>query len=141
MQPSLADYLNVMDLVTVVAIDNQNSCHRIQMDVNGCKVTFDGIEVKRNGNLSEISRNDSYHVSPFVSNGVEIRLYNNRAQISVPNCADLSVSMWIACQNQLVTDPYTDVPLGYVPMLKVVVNSGINIQEQSHGLIGNNNTI
>ena len=133
LQPPTVNYLNIINLITIIAVDDKNQCHTIQVNVDGCTSSYDGIPLARRHNLT--AHNASL-MSPFSSNGIEIKLYSSRVYISVPNCADLPLSMWVACQNPLLLDPYTDEPLSRVPMLKFVVNGGLNIKESSHGLIG-----
>ena len=118
-------------MIWIKTIDNNNECHEIEVNVNGCTVSYDGIQILRYQNTSDLT-----YTSPFSLNGIKIRVYSNRVHLTVPNCDDICLSMWIVCQSPLLQDPYTDEPLGIAPMLKLVVTGGLNINEYSHGLIG-----
>ncbi|XP_064388219.1 uncharacterized protein LOC135336386 [Halichondria panicea] len=53
----------------------------------------------------------------------------------VPNCAHLSLVMWVFCQNStLMAYDADDNPV--TVMMKFVIARGFNLQERSHGLIG-----
>ena len=40
--------------------------------------------------------------------GISVKRYNGRrVQISVPNCADVTLVMWVMCRNGSVEDPVT----------------------------------
>ena len=54
----------------------------------------------------------------------------------MPNCADVSLVMWVVCETVDITDPYTGVNLGPVNMIKFIISRGFNLHEYSHGLIG-----
>ena len=131
MTPTNANFLNVIDNVSILAVDHQNQCHEIQISVETCSTTFDGHTVHK-----ITSRKRTTIQSPFTYQGINIRSYSSRVRVSVPNCADASLIMWIICQSPNVTDPRTRMQLGTVKMIKFVVARGFNLHEYSHGLLG-----
>lgn len=131
-KPNNIEFLNVIDSVSILAVDNSGRCHRIQVDVDQCATTFDGMGVM--GQLSK--RTVNYIQSPFTHRGISIRRYADRVRVKVPNCADVSLAMWVVCERVNVTDPYTEANLGVVEMIKFVVARGYNLREYSHGLLG-----
>ena len=66
------------------------------------------------------------------------RYPGSRVRVSVPNCAHLSLVMWIICQNDTLRGYDIDDNLVHAraTMLKFVIARGFNLQERSHGLIG-----
>lgn len=131
MTPSNADFLNVIDNVSILAVDHQNQCHEIQISVETCSTTFDGHTIQK-----MTSRKRTVIQSPFAYKGINIRSYSSRVRVSVPNCADASLIMWIMCQSPNVTDPRSRMQLGTIKMIKFVVARGFNLHEYSHGLLG-----
>jgi hypothetical protein len=112
--------LNVVTQIGVRAVGN-NDCWDIQVNLDStCSVTvngtiplstdFDGITVKR------------YPTS-------------SRVRISVPNCADTQLVMWVFCRKGEVEDPMTWVYYN-IDFLRFFVTRGLNLKEESHGLIG-----
>ena len=57
--------------------------------------------------------------------GVYIRLYPTRVRISVPNCGNVSLIMWVTCQN-----------VSGQEMIRFNISRGIPLQPTSHGLLG-----
>ena len=59
--------------------------------------------------------------------------------MSVPNCAHLSLVMWIFCRNRTLTsyDSDDNPVVTEATMMKFVIARGYNLQERSHGLLGN----
>ena len=118
----LTHYLNVIDRIGVRAIDETGACRNIQVDINGCTASVDGVPV--------IS-------TALSSGGVTVRKSANRIHISVPNCNDVSLVMWVFCETHTLEDPFGgDEVTG--DMLKFVVMRGLNFGHiLSHGLLGN----
>ena len=70
--------------------------------------------------------------STYSKYGVSVRQMTvNRTMISVPNCADNRLKMYVICQDMNTAAPYLE--------LKVV--RGLNLRESSHGIIGTLYTI
>ena len=117
--------------MSFVTVDNQGVCHRINVDVAGCAATVDGKL------LLPMSRKRNSVNSPYEENGISIRSYKSRVRISVPNCADNMLVMWVICQSQSLYDPLSGSLMGPVDMIKFEVTRGLNLKETSHGLLGN----
>jgi hypothetical protein len=130
-KPSSVSHLNIIDRISIMAVDDQMRCHKIQVDLDECKVTYD------NNPLLNTSSNGTASQTSFKQNGITLRRYNtNKIRVKVPNCADVSLAMWITCENNEVFDPYTYASMGKVDMIKFVVARGFNLNEYSHGLLG-----
>ena len=117
----LTDYLNVIDKIGVRATDEAGVCRNVEVDVDGCMVSVDGIPLS----------------TALSSGGVSVRKSANRVHISVPNCNDVSLVMWVFCESHTLEDPFGG---GEVTgdMLKFVVMRGLNFGHSlSHGLLGN----
>ena len=123
----LTSYLNVIDQIGVRAVDDDGLCRNIQVDIDGCAVSVDGVPLTTN----------------FISGGISIRKISNRgARITVPNCNELSLVMWIMCETHTLEDPFGngemvtgDMVTG--DMLKFVVMRGLNFGHRlAHGLLG-----
>ena len=112
------DYLNVIGLIGVVAVDSAGVEKEISVDLNGCMAEVDGVNVTR-----------------YSSDGTSLRKYSRRVRISVPNCDGPTVVMWVVCQNNILSDPFTGDDI-QAEMIKFVVARGLNLSPQSHGLIG-----
>lgn len=113
---------NVMDEIGVRAMDRGGACHNIAVHVDTCSAVVDG--QKLNGN--------------YRSAGITIRnQYAGHVRVSVPNCNSTShLVMYIICQKHLsVEDPYGG-PNFNASMIKFVIARGINLNENSHGLLG-----
>ena len=118
----LTNYLNVIDQIGVRAVDDNNQCRNIQVDVNGCAASIDGTRLGAGARYS--------------SGGINVRVYSNRVRISVPNCNELQLIMWVICESRTLEDPFGD---GQVTgdMIKFVVMRGLNFgHRKAHGLLG-----
>lgn len=117
----LNQYLNIIDQVAVRAVDSARGCRNIQVDLDTCLPTVDGALLTSN----------------FRENSVYVRIYRTHVRISVPNCNGTShLVMNVICQrNFSFQDPYTG-ESSPVNMIKFVISRGINLNENSHGLIG-----
>ena len=113
--------LNFITQIGVRAVGDSGTCWNIQVNLDGvCNVTvndgpvsatsFDGISVKRYVNSS-------------------------RVRISIPNCGDTMLVMWVFCKDGQVEDPVTWEYFN-ISYIQYVVMRGLNLNERSHGLIG-----
>lgn len=119
---AINDYFNVMDEIGIRAVDRSGACHNIAVDVDTCSATVDG--QKLDGN--------------YRSAGIFVRnQYSNHVRVSVPNCNSTShLVMYIICQRNLsVEDPWGGQNFK-ASMIKFVIARGINLNENSHGLLG-----
>ena len=112
--------LNVITQIGVRA-RGSTTCWNIQVDLDTCSASIGGAPLIRNS-----------------FDGISVRAYptSSRVRISVPNCADSMLVMWIFCRDELVQDPDSSSGVFEISFLRFVVMRGLNLNEQSHGLIG-----
>lgn len=117
----LNQYLNIIDQVGIRAVDEAQRCRNIAVDLDTCLPTVDGIQLSTN----------------FRQNGIYVRIYRSHVRVSVPNCNGTShLVMNVICQrNFSFVDPFTE-ERSKVDMIKFVITRGINLNENSHGLLG-----
>ena len=104
------------------AVDDNKMCRNIQVDVNECAASIDGVPLAAGARYS--------------SGGISVRRYSNRVRISVPNCNELMLVMWVICETRTLEDPFG---AGEVTgdMIKFVVMRGLNFgHRMAHGLLG-----
>ena len=120
--------LNIIDRIAVRAVpDGGGDCPNIAVTLSDgmCAAT---VLVSDFGII--LRPGDTYDVG-----GINVRAYPNRVRISVPNCADRRLVMWIFCLNGTLEDPVTW-EMFDVSMIRFVIARGFNLAESSHGLIG-----
>ena len=120
---ALSPRLNVVDKIGVRTIDDSGECVNILVNVDQCAASVN------DASLGLMER--------YSSGGVNVRRYSNRVRISVPNCNDLTLVMWVICERRTVDNP--DVPGTTITgdMIKFVVMRGLNTNNSNaHGLIG-----
>ena len=107
---------NVIDSVGVRAVDENSQCVNIGVNLNECTPHINGKILKLNRRYS--------------SGGIKVTRHLKRVHISVPNCADIALVMWVICERQFIE--------GYYPQaIKTVIMRGLNVGHRaSHGLIG-----
>ena len=118
----LSNYINVIDKIGVRAFDNIRKCRNIQVNVDSCSAFVNGTPLAAG--------------SRYNSEGIIVHRHSNHVQISVPNCNELSLVMWVICEIRTINDPFGD---GTVTgsMIKFVVMRGLNFgHRQAHGLLG-----
>ena len=123
----LSRRLNVIDKIGVRAVDEDDQCSNILVDVNQCSANVNGMN---------ISLMDKYS-----SGGINVKRYSNRVRISVPNCADITLVMWVICQHRPLDNP--DVPGTKITadLIKFVIMRGLNFGHRlAHGLLGKNDS-
>ena len=115
--------LNVVTKIGVKAVGNNGACKHIEVDLNTCSATI-------NGNI--------LNSREYSKDGIRIRwnVMNTRVSIAVPNCADNQLVMWVFCSHGQVEDPVTWVYYN-ITFMRFVVMRGLNLNELSHGIIGN----
>ena len=115
---------NIIDEITIRAVSLNGVCKNVIVSIySGCRASIDGTLLN----------------STYSSAGLSIRTYKNRVHISVPNCQDLDLVMWVFCeQNTLIGFPEIGEPdiTAVVDMLRFVIARGFNIRETAHGLLG-----
>ena len=120
-------FLNMVTKIGVRAVGrDDSSCTNIEVDLDSCTTSIDGVPLSQ---------------ATYFVNGIGVRRNVNgtRVRIAVPNCADRQLVMWIFCTSGLVEDPVT---WDYyrVQFIRFVVMRGLNLNEQSHGIIGMSTT-
>ena len=110
--------LNIVDVIGVRAVTNNGTCLNIRVGLD-CAVTVNDAAISR--------------IHRF--NGITIRVYSNRVRISVPNCEDTDLVMWVFCTSGRTEDPTNWMYFDF-DFLRFVVMRGLNLDEESHGLIG-----
>ena len=119
----LSPRLNIMDTIAVRAVDEVNQCVNIRVDVAEC--------------TAMVGSNNLNVISIYESNGIMVKRYRNRVRISVPNCQDLTLVMWVICENRTLENPDSPGSILTSKMIKFVVMRGLNFgHRQAHGLLG-----
>jgi hypothetical protein len=120
---SLTENLNVIDEVGVRAVDNADQCVNIRVNVNQCTADVNSVS------LGLMER--------YSMNGINVRRYNNRVRISVPNCNELTLVMWVICEMRDLDNPDDPGNMLSAEMIKFVVMRGLNFGHRAaHGLLG-----
>lgn len=115
---ALSSTLNVINQVGVRAISSINQCHNILVSLDGCTASIDGTEL----NVTQ----------RYMRAGISVRRYSNRVRISVPNCNDQSLVMWVMCESRTLDQITTQ-------MIDFAVMRGLNFgHSHAHGLVGKN---
>lgn len=113
---------NMIDQIGVKAVDNMGKCTDILISTEG------GGTATVNGEI----------VNRFSEGGISVRKYQHHVRIAVPNCAHVDLVMWIIHQNRTLTDHNEqgeEIKIG-ATMLRFVIARGFNLQESSHGILG-----
>ena len=114
---------NIIDSVYVRAVDNEGACLNVTVDLEGCAASINGVSMDRYSKM-----------------GVSVRRYSNRVRIAVPNCQELDLIMWVLCENRTFWSSQLDASgqelTFQAEMIKFVIARGFNLQETSHGIIG-----
>ena len=123
----VTEYLNVVDEIAIRAVDNVNECRNIAVNLEGnCSVQVDGT---------------LFTGFSYSNQGVSVRRYRNRVRVSVPNCEELTLVMWIFCETNNLQDPFDGSDV-VADMIKFVVMRGLNFgHRNAHGLIGKSQVI
>jgi len=112
-----ADGLNIMNSIAVRAEGDSGICRDIRVDLENCAASVSPLEggsfVSLNGQLEQ--------------DGISVKPMNKRVRISVPNCDNVPLVMWVTCQDDLPENP---------AHLRLRVLRGVNIRPTSHGLMG-----
>ena len=111
---SVDNRLNFISEIGVKAVDLNGDCVDIRVAVdNNCTV-----EIRRG--------NDDITVLPrFESGGITVRQSAGSVRISVSNCANSRLVMWVKCRE-----------VNGQPQLRFDITRGLNLNPTSHGLLG-----
>lgn len=100
---------NIITSVGVTAVDNAGSCIQIAVNLsNQC-----------------IPMVNSNFVSFYSEYGVSVRKHGNKVIVSVPNCENEQLVMWLMCRT-----------IEQQRMLDFKIQRGLNLRPSSHGLLG-----
>ena len=100
--------LNVLDKIGIRAVNRNGRCLNISVNLDGCTATVNGVQRQQ-----------------YRRGGIQLQVDGNIVTVSVPNCFDTNVEMEVECQN-----------ISGLEMLRFEVTRGLNLREDSHGLIG-----
>ena len=117
----LNDILNVITKIGVKAVDDDNKCVEIFVNRSQCTVSVNGTDLE---------------MGSYSSGNINVRRYSKRARISVPNCNDINLIMWVICEERIILSPNVT-----GEMLKFVVLRGLNYGRRAHGLLGKLRTL
>ena len=98
--------LHVMEEIAIRAVNNVKQCINILIDRTNCTTSVDNSVI-----------NTNYDV-----NGIRVILRGNIVVVAVPNCNDTDLEMKIQCEEG--------------DRLRFEVTRGMNLREESHGLVG-----
>ncbi len=114
--------ITIIDAITVRAVDSTQECQNIRVNLNQCAAFLGDTPLS---------------ISPrgVTVNRISVRRFRNRVRISVPNCNDSSLVMWVFCTTGSLADPASDDVFSQ-DMIKFVISRGLNLNERSHGLLG-----
>ena len=117
------DNINIIDSIHVRAVDSNGACRNIDVSLNQCGASVDGVSV------------DMYN-----SAGISVRRFRNRVRIVVPNCQDIDLVMWVFCLNNTFwsreDENGTEITFR-AEMIRFVIARGLDLAERSHGILGN----
>lgn len=109
--------LNIISAISIRAEDDEGYCQNIRVDLESC-----GVSVGVNETLSSVN------VADYKQNGIYIRQKKaDRVRVSVPNCNNLRLNMWVICERGNPMD-----------MIRFQIARGDNLRPTSHGLVGEN---
>ena len=114
--------INIVDRIYVRAVDSEGVCHNIEVSLDQCSASVDGVDVNE-----------------YSSAGVSVREFRERVRIVVPNCADIDLVMWVQCVDttfwSTVSTDENEVVFN-ARNIRFVIARGLDLTERSHGLLG-----
>ena len=105
----IPDNGNIISHIGVRAVNDIGQCDEISVELDQCRASINGEEL----------------TAMYQMNGVTVRLMRNRIRISVPNCENICLVLWVLCQE-----------IRGQPMIKFQIKRGLNLRPSSHGLLG-----
>ena len=119
----IAKQLNVINKIGVRAVDRNNQCVNIQVDVDQCTATVGKVNL--------------HQMAQYSLGGINVKKYKNRVRISVPNCADITLVVWVICEREDLFNPDGTGSTLTIHMIKFVVMRGLNFgHRNAHGFLG-----
>ena len=104
---------NIMARIGIMAMDRDGKCHRILADLDGKKLTVNGVDVG----------------GRWMRGGIIVRKFGDKVDVAVPNCKGRRMVFSIIFHNMNGAD-----------MIKFIIADGRGLSPSSHGLIGECNT-
>ena len=103
--------------------DTERSCVRILVNIDQCSASVNNVSLETG---------EEYTLA-----GISVKKYSKRVRISVPNCDDITLVMWVICQQHKMQDPDDPDKDIDARLLKFVVMRGLNFgHREAHGLLG-----
>ncbi len=110
------DALNIISSIGIKAQDNDGNCRDIRVDLDQCSVST-GMSGAPLILMDE---------PEFSQSGISIRRrMTDRVRVSVPNCDNVQLIMWVVCERGAPVD-----------MIRFHISRGLNLRPTSHGLLG-----
>ena len=110
---------NVIGSIAVRAVDETGQCRNIYVSTEGCSASIDDTNID----------------AMYRDAGISVQRYHDLVRIAVPNCANVDLVMWVICKNGTLSC-VNDSESFTVQMIKFVITRGFNLNERSHGIIG-----
>lgn len=110
---------NIINTIGVRARTLGEICFNIRVEVMGCRVAV-------SNSSNELLRNLDTHI--YEVDDISIRQYSDRVRITVPNCDQLALIMWVVCEQ----GDGINIP----DMIRFKITRGLNLKPTSHGLLG-----
>ena len=107
-------YMNVIDAIGVKAKGHSGICTDIVVHLEGCTVS-----VQKDTLTAELKM--------YKKDGITIRQYTKKVRISIPNCEQTTLVMWVICEDGNENFP---------DMIRFWISRGVNLRPTSHGLLG-----
>ena len=104
---------NIIDAIGIRAVDNLGRC----LDV--------GVSLAGNCTPVVSEGNRTFSTSRYRSGGISVSKYRDRVRVSVPNCENVQLVMWVECKE-----------VRGQKMVKFIISRGVNLRPTSHGLLG-----
>ncbi len=105
--------LNVISSIGVRAEGNDGVCRNIQVNLDGCTLSVGS------------SENTMTPTQMFSVAGISAcKIRTDRVRISIPNCENVNLVVWVVCER------------GNVDMIRFQIARGVNLLPTSHGFLG-----
>ena len=104
---------NIIDVIGIRAVNNLGWCVDVRVSLAGncTPVVSEG--------------NRTFSTSRYRSGGISVSKHRDRVRVSVPNCDNVQLVMWVECEEVRRQN-----------MVKFIISRGVNLRPTSHGLLG-----